>query len=282
MIIFVADGRLGNQLFQYAFLNTIAKNNEKIICLNMNELVNGFEIDNKNFININVDKYILLIIRKFLLPILRQLVKFRVINYIKQDSINMIFLPSYKFKKGFLPITFVDIGYFQSERLFDYKKINFTIKEKYIEEAKRFLNKIPSNYTKVFVHVRRGDYVSAEYLGIKGVDLPKSYYMKAIDIISKEVENPFFIFLTDDPNFVECCFEEIECKIISKNSAYTDLAIMTLCEYGIVSNSSFSWWGSYLMKSRKKVIFPKYWTGWKKQIEDPVGIYPEYAEVIEF
>lgn len=35
MIIFLADGRLGNQIFQYAFLKTISKKNETIVCLNV-------------------------------------------------------------------------------------------------------------------------------------------------------------------------------------------------------------------------------------------------------
>jgi len=56
---------------------------------------------------------------------------------------------------------------------------------------------------------------------------------------------------------------------------------MSLCEYGVCSNSTFSWWGAYLMKNRKKVIFPKYWLGWKQKIEIPSGIYPEFATILE-
>ena len=91
----------------------------------------------------------------------------------------------------------------------------------------------------------------------------------------------FFIFLSDDAGFVECCFEDIENKYISRNSMTVDLALMSLCLYGIVSNSSFSWWGAYMMKDRKKVVFPKYWYGWKNKVESHVDIQPEWAEVIE-
>jgi hypothetical protein len=35
------------------------------------------------------------------------------------------------------------------------------------------------------------------------------------------------------------------------------------------------------MKNKKKVIFPKYWYGWKQKIESHVGIQPSWAEVID-
>jgi hypothetical protein len=35
------------------------------------------------------------------------------------------------------------------------------------------------------------------------------------------------------------------------------------------------------MNNRKKVIFPKYWFGWKQKIESHHGIYPEFATILE-
>ena len=127
----------------------------------------------------------------------------------------------------------------------------------YIEEAKKILIDIPNDFTKIFVHIRRGDYLFAKYLGSQGIDLPRQYFLDAMENIKQEVKNPYFIFLSDDSSFVDCCFDSIQNKYISNNNMAIDLALMSLCEYGIVSNSSFSWWGAYMMYSRKKVIFPK-------------------------
>lgn len=282
MILFLSDGRLGNQLFQYAFLNTIASENEKIITANMEQFVDKFEIKNQNFVHKKLGKYILFIVRKVLKPyILKALVKSKLIGYIKQERSETSALPSFTRTKGIFSITLVETNFFQSEDFFDKNKVDFSIKEKYIQEAKKFLAQVPKESTKIFVHVRRGDYVFESYLGLQGIDLPKSYFEKAMNEIIKDVENPFFVFLSDDGGFVECCFENVKNKIISKNSMATDLAIMSLCEYGIVSNSSFSWWGAYMMKNKTRVIFPKYWYGWKQKIESHVSIEPKWAEVIE-
>lgn len=282
MILFLSDGRLGNQLFQYAFLNTIAKKDEKIITANMEQFVDKFDIKNKNFFHLNLGKYGLSLTKKLFKPyFLKTMTKLRLIGYIHQERNETSSLPSFVAKRGILPVTLVETNFFQSEDFFDKHKIDFSLKERYVKEAEEFLAQVSKEHTRIFVHVRRGDYIFQSYLGIQGIDLPKIYFEKAMKAIVKDIENPFFVFLSDDSSYVECCFENIENKIISKNSAAVDLAIMSLCKYGIVSNSSFSWWGAYIMKNRKKVIFPKYWYGWKQKVELHVGIQPEWAEVIE-
>ena len=49
MLIFLSDGRLGNQLFQYSFLNTVAKEDEKILTVNMEQFFGKFDINNTKF-----------------------------------------------------------------------------------------------------------------------------------------------------------------------------------------------------------------------------------------
>ena len=42
------------------------------------------------------------------------------------------------------------------------------------------------------------------------------------------------------------------------NDADIDLCLMTKCDYHIIANSSFSWWGAWLGDS-EKVVAPKNW-----------------------
>ncbi|WP_417550088.1 alpha-1,2-fucosyltransferase [Methylophaga sp.] len=282
MILYISDGRLGNQLFQYVFLNTIAKENEKIIAINMWKFYDDFDINNPNFIPVIFGKYGLYLVRKVLKPFfLYVLVPLKLIVYVRQNRSETSALPTFNKTKGFLPITLVESNFFQSEDFFNSEKVDFTIKNKYIQQAEGFLQRIPKQYTKVFIHVRRGDYLSETYLGEQGINLPMSYFKNAMLEIDKEIKNPYYVFLSDDPEFVEWSFSNVKNKIISNNDMVTDLAIMSECSYGIVSNSSFSWWGAYLMKNRIKVIFPKFWYGWKAKVESHIGIQPSWSTIID-
>lgn len=284
MLIFLADGRLGNQIFQYMFLKTISKKNEQIICFKMKMFFESFDFD-KHGIWHSSNRYICFLFRKIIVPLLlRPLCKVRIINYIKQKrDINSCPLPEWCEKKGLLScIRYVNTDFFQSESFFTDEQIfrsNLRIKEKYLTEAEQFLLNVPKNYTKVFIHIRRGDYINIFFMGERGI-LPKSYFDHSIDLIKEKVKNPFFVFLSDDPSYVECCFQKLEPKIISSNSMQVDMAIMTLCEAGIISNSSFSWWGAYLMNKRELIISPKYWYGWKQQIESHPGIQPSFSIIL--
>ncbi|GAF71019.1 unnamed protein product [marine sediment metagenome] len=223
-----------------------------------------------------------LIIRRFLV-LLSQI---RLISLIKQEEDNVdgfrYYSNTYTKKEGLLPFTFVEHGYFQSEKFFDDNAMNdIIIKPKHLKKANDLLANIPSNKHKIFVHVRRGGIVHESCYGIKGNALPLSYYKNCIRWFENNIRNPFFVFLSDDIEFVDYCFNDIENKLICNNETGVDFAVMVLCKSGIISNSSFSWWGAYLMKERYKVFAPKYWIGYKSHKECPKGIHTEKFSFID-
>ena len=103
----------------------------------------------------------------------------------------------------------------------------------------------------VSVHIRRGDYVceslQEEYPKNYYMICNKSYYDLAFSIIKKSVNDPLFVFFSDDPDFIEKEFKNIPNKIVVRgNRDYIDLYLMTQCSHHILANSTFSFWGAFL------------------------------------
>ena len=287
MKLFLADGRLGNQIFQYVFLKTIQTNNEKIVVSGFEDLKEVFEFD--DLINLNKkNRWIRTVLFRVCNPILTFLSDKKIISSIaiNHEEVLKIYrreATTYSQVKGLLNfITFVKLGFFQSEEFFDKQIIDkLRIKNMYVDKAVKVLNSIPEHNHKVFIHIRRGDYKEYTVYG-KSTLLPLSYYKKQIEWFLENRTDCFFIFLSDDPEFIEEEFGYIENTLISTEKHFgTDLAIMTLCDSAILSPSSFGWWGSYLMRERDIVFAPKYWLGFNARMEYQAHGTPSYAKEVE-
>ena len=281
MIFFFSDGRLGNQIFQLAFLNEIAKPNEQIISFNLGKVLLIFD-SNLKIKNLEIkNKIWQFVFRKLFFFLFELLSFFRLITIVSENFDTV----TYKKKIGlFWFATYVRTGFFQSESFFIKDKFlsSIKIKNDYLTTAQKFINEIPQNFSKIFIHVRRGDYLTEVYNGKKGINLPLDYYTKAIKTVNEKVANPYYIILSDDVEFAEIAFADIKNKLISNNNDLVDLIVMSLCDGGIISNSSYSWWGAFLLKNKQIVIMPKHWYGWKDKKQSHNGINLSFADAIEF
>jgi hypothetical protein len=167
-------------------------------------------------------------------------------------------------------------GYFQNEKYFkEYKEdlIRYYVNEERVGELVKNYPTVRDSY---FIHIRRGDYVNH---GLFGIDLEMYFKSAILYILNKELDAHFYI-LSDDMEYCKRnpLFENINKTFIENTSEMEDFYLMSLCEKGgICSNSSFSWWGSYLNTNPEKtVIFPKKWANTNK----PVDIYYEYSILI--
>lgn len=287
MIIFLADGRLGNQIFQYAFLKTIQKNNENIIVSGFEDLQEVFEIN--DIVNLNKNnRWGNTFLSRICKPILYFISDKKIISSISVNHEKILDKytresGAYTKQKGWFDfITFVKLGFFQSEKFFNKNIVKkLKVQEKYLLEANNFLSNVPRAKYTIFIHIRRGDYKDYTVYG-KSALLPISYYKEQIEWFIKNKENPFFVFLSDEPEEIESEFEYIDNKIISKDNYFgTDLAIMTQCKSAILSPSSLSWWGSYLMEDKDIVFAPKYWLGFKSSVEFHSNSIANFCKVVE-
>jgi len=108
-----------------------------------------------------------------------------------------------------------------------------------------------------------------------------SYYKEQINYFLNNYKDNFFVFLCDEPELIEKEFNYLENKIISKNNLPgTDFAIITKCKSGILSTSTFGWWGAYMIENKGIIFAPKYWLGFNSKIEAPKGSFPSFAKEI--
>lgn len=116
-----------------------------------------------------------------------------------------------------------------------------------------------------FLHIRRGDYFNLKNWSF--VTLGETYYIEAIKYLKNRLGDNFALFIFgDDELWLETYFipllkkhyltKDISIYLCSKqdNSNIGDLFLMQLCQHGIIANSTFSWWGAFLISNSNKII----------------------------
>ena len=275
MLFFHATGgRLGNQLFQAAVIEHRRKPRERVITMQMTE-AKAFLCrlrrwsDFSNPFLVNVADHI--IARFVIWPLIRT----RVIS-------SMVELASGVHEtRGILPFTYFR-GYFQAPKYVMPTPISREWIRRQFRESAANRVQCAEHRTPVFVHVRRGDY--GRYYRVDGnrsALLPMGYYRAALRRVRAAVAAPHFFLMGDDPSWCEEQFKDLPYRTVSRGTPYEDLALMSLCAGGIISNSSFAWWGAQLCARTAPVIAPRFWFGWAKKEWLPKGMDESSLQFIE-
>lgn len=280
MIAVVAQGRLGNQLFQYAFAYASAK---KLSCnfyidkrYEKYVLSEYFQLSNDFFSKL--DRYVFSIggFRKFFSSFLR----LGIYALIERKTIRneAFFSDTEAPSKQLIKINNHTKyhGFFQSEDYFLQYRAEITkefkIKKRHQISFNQIFNTIPKDKKIVVVQIRRTDYIELN------ICLSATYYHSAI----KETynENNFYIVISDDKKFINEEFGYLTNKYISNHDEIIDFQFLMNADICIISNSTFGWWGAYLNKKKPKIYAPKYWLGFVEKEEFPNGIIPnEFTEI---
>lgn len=252
-----SNGRLGNQMFQYAALRGIAANRgyEWLIPRPDNYgdsnygLFDCFEmgsVEEKNF---------------------------GILNGQSISTGQFHFIPDFF---NTCPDNVNLHDYFNSEKYFlnvsDIIRQDYTFKDNILDPCKEVINDLKDP---IFLHVRRGDYlVKPEAHPVCSIQ----YYEKALSYFKDDC--PVLVFSDDiewckeqklfnDDRFMLSEYDERypqKCDTLyGKQNAlipYFDLCMMSLCTGGIIANSTMSWWGAWLIKDPSQPITaPKPWFG---------------------
>lgn len=249
MIIVAFQGGFANQIFQYAFYLKLQEDfSSEQIFADISHYKNchdhgGFKLN--NFVSLNYFNG-------------------------NRDNLNYFLLTEYNFfdVKISENTNYFAKGYWQDTKFFPKDLSNI-----YKIFAKENLNIRNQNTIQqilqtesVSIHVRRGDYVN-NYM--HGNIANKTYYQNSIDYINSSIKNPVFFVFSDDINWCKSNLNfnnQVYYVEGNDKEVEQDIILMSNCKHNIISNSSFSWWASYLNKNENKtIITPEYWFNQKTE-----------------
>lgn len=265
-------GGIGNQMFQYAFAKSLQKHLQMPILLDKswydnpkNAKMLGLDIFHRDLVYATKTQ----VIEALNHPNIEQLTESRAFER-KPKILRSILkrlgykkptfsTPPFEYRAEYLKsnnITYFH-GYFQNPRY--YQGIDDYIKEslspppiKSLENLSK-LDQILNTKNSIFIHIRRGDYLSLSWQ----IDI--EYYKKAVATIVNKIENPHFFLFCVDREFAHNLdlgypFIDMTSENISLDNHFEDLILMAHCQHGIVANSSYSWWAAYLIENPHKII----------------------------
>lgn len=297
MIYVMLRGRIGNQLFMYAYANALrADNNEPIIIDDSYVIKENWENSLMRYSLANV-KYVHK--KQFFSPFFRQIL----LDLIHQKIIlNMDYNKKfdYQINKSKTYINYGLIacengyyhfkrrtqnvlidGYFQSEKYFANNKES--ILREFAENNERFLDNykdadILKNRNSVCISIKVEHNVGSSLYDV----CTKEYWGKAIKYITENVDNPLFFICSDNveyvrENLIDCDKYDTICQD-SGVPVNISLAAMAACKHFIIGNTSFGWWAQYMSCNPEKIVIaPSKWM----RVDMPIDIYQDNWKIIE-
>lgn len=262
MVISYLKGGLGNQFFQYATGYALSRELNCPLYLDTSHYKNKQQIRKFELSLYQIESKEIGNTQKLILKVLSKISPEKNIHIQEKQFHFVPFdLTTLSSKKS----VWLD-GYWQSPLYFEKYRADilrqFQLSQSPSPENQSLLSEI-RNSNSIFLHVRRGDYVSNKSAASFHGTLPISYYEHALQKLNfTESSNQLFIF-TDDPEWCIESFKTINSKRVvthNQNSGWEDLRLMSECKAGILANSTFSWWGAWLnQNSNLKIIAPKNW-----------------------
>jgi len=269
LFIFWSEGRLGNQMAQYAFCHALAlQRGERFIFV-----ARYLELD-KHFHLGSPQEYLRLSGRW---------------AWAAERILPHAF-PVTRVDAGDLPVDALAAihgcksiaGFFQSEQFMGGSNDQIHEFFKLAPKAQRRTDEVRRrrgwcDLSKVAViHVRRGDYLSFGNVRLGGVDLalPSTWFQSAcVSLLGLSIERA--VVISDDRAW---CHNELRLPWpweYSGEDMITDLSLLRDAAACVLSPSSFSWWGAWLNRRPDRVVVaPRCWLGHRVGRDYPPMVIP--------
>jgi hypothetical protein len=269
MIAVTLIGRLGNQLFQYAFALSEQKRLGVYAVIDDRatpDLASALFTIKGIFRNRLVNKAVFRL-KKF--PMVYQDGAEDIAAFFRDQAKNSAYYYAY----------FQSEGYFLAIKDEIRKKIQ--VRRNFREDFQKKYGMLYKKNKVLAIHCRFGDYKDyhRQELGGANFVLPESYYMNALAQIP-DLEQYLVIVVTDDIEAGNSRITGLKNKLVISDTEIMDFQLLQQADKVIIANSTFSWWAAYLNVKNAQVFAPEYWLGFKVNREFPNGVIPkQYTKV---
>jgi hypothetical protein len=257
-IVLFEAGRLGNQIFQYQAIRGLFPKT-RIETVGFDELITYFDLH-----DIQKTKGLMRFFWRKLKKYgwLDAFLNLGLMSYAKESQDSLTY--NLDFHEGYSSRFLIFHNcYFQNSEFVNLEVCNsLVIQQQYRDQATNCLAPLDRSRPLFFLHIRQGDYQET------GWSLAREWYWRQIQRVLKQYPNVSFIVLSDSPQTVSSWFAHTPTMHFFHENQYVDLAIMAQCNGGILSASSFSFWGAYFSYRDHPdglYIGPKYWIGHARQ-----------------
>jgi hypothetical protein len=283
VLAFIESGRLGNQLFQYAALRSVCAADERLVLVGFHDLRAVMDQLDATFVCGDVNGWCLRTIargRRVLDSLMARQLLVSLGREVHGEGGSSLRMSAGLFPK----LRYCTKGYFQSESHFDPAVVEpLHVRDTIMRPAHELLHALGSpDRPRVFVHVRRGDYLEFPSK-LEPAVLPLEWYHACMDRLRSRYQDPVFVVCSDDRRYVSEMFSGIADVHVHHHSPYIDFALMSACDGGVLSPSSYAWWAAYFANRRRPggvFVGPEFWCGHRAKRWYPAGIKSSFIEYV--
>ncbi|QDH79800.1 hypothetical protein FKX85_12465 [Echinicola soli] len=267
MIKLNLKGRMGNQMFQFAYAFILSrKTNQRVVIKPISSFGYCLDLYTLPVLGRQLPTKVYLLLHRFI---------FGFSNETQKIDTNKCLI-----KKGLPKATSKNIlldGYFQNAEVFNAYRHDLIM-----------CFKIKKRFTEIFENSYRGffkgktlviNYRLKEYKRFIFPEIDSSgyvgeeWYNEAIARIDLRLYTNVLIISDDIKEVRKLISSEIIDPVFIEDEWFIDFQCLLNGDCLIIPNSSFSWWGAYLNTRKDKIVYaPKNWVGYHVGIEYPKGI----------
>jgi hypothetical protein len=242
VIVMVENGRLGNQIFQYAALRSVARRDERVLLL-------GFEELDSVFAGVQAT------VRPIAGSPLRHLATLpydtvaRLTPYLPGVGQGLESEHGYPTRLSTDRLTLFRPAWFQNSALLDSQVVaSLRIRDVWQEQARLALAALGLDPRRtIAVHVRGGDYrhwPSTEHPAI----LPPEWYRASVHRLRDREPGLAVIVVSDDPAYASTVTRQLDAVSAppapGPSGFAVDFALLAACRYSVLSASSYALWAA--------------------------------------